>query len=132
MENSSTKKDIYHIHDKGYKDLYSKKEIALDLFKNMLDEAWAKGLTADDLTLVNKSFVTADYDETESDIVYSANINGTEMFFYILLEFQSTVDYRMPLRLLFYMTEILRYHTVNSKHDKSDKNLKIPAVIPMF
>ena len=26
-------KEMHHIHDKSYKDLYSKKEIALDLFK---------------------------------------------------------------------------------------------------
>ena len=27
------KKDIHHIHDKSYKDLYSKKEIAIDFSK---------------------------------------------------------------------------------------------------
>lgn len=122
---------MHNIHDKSYRDLYSKKEIAIDLFKNMLKEPWAKDLKEEDLTLVNKSFVTTDYDDTESDIVYSANINGTKVFFYILLEFQSTIDYRMPLRLLFYMCEILRYDAVNAKHKKSDKNLKIPAVVPL-
>lgn len=30
------KKDIHHIHDKSYKDLYSKKEIAIDLFKSLV------------------------------------------------------------------------------------------------
>ena len=29
------RKDIHHIHDKSYKDLYSKKEIAIDLFKTL-------------------------------------------------------------------------------------------------
>ena len=37
----------------------------------------------------------------------------------------------MPLRLLFYMCEILREHAVNAKHKKYDKNIKIPAVIPI-
>lgn len=125
------KKDIHHIHDKSYKDLYSKKEIAVDLFKSLVGNEWTKYLVPENLTLVNKSYITADYEELESDIVYKANLNNTEVYFYILLEFQSTVDYRMPLRLLFYMCEILREHAVNAKHKKYDKNIKIPAVIPI-
>lgn len=125
------KKDIHHIHDKSYKDLYSKREIAIDLLKNLSNHSWVKDLKAEDLTLINKSYITSDYEETEADIVYKANINNNEVFFYILLEFQSTVDYRMPLRLLFYMCEILREYAVNADHKKYDKNIKIPAVIPI-
>ena len=129
--NKEFNKEIYHIHDKSYKDLYSKKEIALDLFRSQIKEPWTKEISLEDLTLVNKSFVTSDYEETECDIVYKAQINDTEVIFYILLEFQSTIDYRMPLRLLFYMCEILRDHSKNSNHKKSDKHLKIPAIIPI-
>ena len=125
------KKNIYHIHDKSYKDLYSKKEIAADLFKTLVDKKWTEYISPDNLTLVNKSYVTSDYEETEADIVYKANIKNSEVYFYILLEFQSTVDYRMPLRLLFYMCEILREYSVNAKHKKYDKNIKIPAIIPI-
>lgn len=131
MDEKRTKKNMHHIHDKSYKDLYSKKEIAIDLFKSLLKTEWTKDITTEDLTLVNKSFVTSDYEETECDIVYKANIKGTEVIFYILLEFQSTVDYRMPLRLLFYMCEILRDYANNAKHRKNDRKLKIPAIIPM-
>lgn len=122
---------MYHIHDKSYKDLYSKKEIAIDLFKNFINKEFTKDLKADDLTLVNKSFISSDYEETESDIVYKAKICDSEAIFYILLEFQSRVDYRMPLRLLFYMVEILREFSKNENHDKDDRNIKIPAVIPI-
>ncbi len=31
----------------------------------------------------------------------------------------------MPLRLLFYMCEILHEHAVNAKHKKYDKNIEI-------
>ena len=126
-----TKKDMYHIHDKSYKDLYSKKEIAIDLFKNFVNKEFTKDLKAEDLTLVNKSFISSDYEECESDIVYTAKIGDSEAIFYILLEFQSRVDYRMPLRLLFYMCEILREFSKNENHEKRDKNIKIPAVIPI-
>lgn len=122
---------MYHIHDKSYKDLYSKKEIAADLFKSLIDEKWTEYITPENLTLVNKSYITSDYEETEADIVYKSKINNNEVFFYILLEFQSTVDYRMPLRLLFYMCEVLREYAVNAKHKKYDKNIKVPAVVPI-
>ena len=85
-------KDEYHLHDKSYKSLFSNKEIALDLFKNQLKKEWADRLTVDDLTLIDKSFITADYRELESDLVYKAIIDGEEVFFYILIEFQSTID----------------------------------------
>ena len=124
-------KNIHHLHDKGYKDLFSKKEIAADLFKNVIKEKWSKEITPSNLTLVNKSFVTSDYEDTECDIVYKSNFGDTEMIFYILLEFQSRIDYSMPLRLLFYMTEILREYSKNANHKKYDRNLKIPAIIPI-
>ena len=77
--NKEFNKEIYHIHDKSYKDLYSKKEIALDLFRSQIKEPWTKEIRLEDLTLVNKSFVTSDYEETECDIVYKAQINDTEV-----------------------------------------------------
>ena len=57
-----------HLHDKGYKDLFCKKEIAADLFKNVIKEKWSKEITPINLTLVNKSFVTSDYEDTVLEI----------------------------------------------------------------
>ncbi|MPQ43547.1 Rpn family recombination-promoting nuclease/putative transposase [Clostridium tarantellae] len=125
------KKDKNNIHDKSYKDLYSNSEVFLDLVKGMLKAPWAKDLKSEDLILTDKSYIASDYEEQESDIVYRATINGTEVIFYILLEFQSSIDYRMPLRLLFYICEILREYSKNQKHKPYNKNLKIPAVIPI-
>lgn len=128
---SRAKKHIHHIHDKSYKDLYSKREIALDLFKNISNAEWAKNLKAEDLELSNNTFVTADYSEQEADIIYKANVNGTEVVFYILLEFQSTVDYTMPLRLLQYMCQILNQYSANIDYKKYNKDIKLPAIIPI-
>jgi len=54
-----------------------------------------------------------------------------ELIKYILLEFQSTVDYRMPLRLFFYINEVLREHIKNSKDKRNRKGFNVPAVIPI-
>ena len=127
----SLKKDINNIHDKSYKDLYSNKEVFIDLVNKTLNATWAKELKVEQLTLVNKSYISSDYEETESDIVYKAKVNGKEVIFYILLEFQSSVDYTMPLRLFFYISEILREYAKNAKHKAYDKNIKIPAIVPL-
>ena len=72
-------------------------------------------------------------EENESDIVYKANIGGKEVIFHILLEFQSTLDYRMPLRLLLYINEILREHIKNLTVEdrKNKKGFKVPAIVPI-
>lgn len=91
----------------------------------------ARNIKQEDLILVDKSYITSDYEEKESDIVYKAKIGEKEVIFYILLEFQSSIDYRMPLRLLFYISEILRNDAKNTRHKASDKELKIPAYYTM-
>lgn len=129
--NEKVKKNMHHIHDKSYKDIYSKKEIAIDLFRNYVNKEFTKDLNSDNLTLVNKSYISSDYEESESDIVYRAKIGDNETIFYILLEFQSKIDYRMPIRLFFYISEILREYSKNHEHSKNDKNIRIPAVVPI-
>lgn len=125
------RKELNNIHDKSYKDLYSNKEVFIDLVQGMLKAPWAKELTPNKLKLVNKSYISSDYDEKESDIVYEGTIGDKKVIFYVLLEFQSSLDYRMPLRLFFYISEILREYAKNDNQKASDKNIKIPAVIPI-
>lgn len=51
------KKAINNIHDRSYKDLYSNKEVFLDLVKEMLKAPWAKGLKEENLVLVDKEYI---------------------------------------------------------------------------
>ncbi|WP_308415523.1 hypothetical protein [Sporanaerobium hydrogeniformans] len=44
----------------------------MNLISDFTEEQWKKELTSDNLTLVNKSFILADYEEVEADIVYQA------------------------------------------------------------
>lgn len=85
------RKDINNIHDKSYKDLFSKKEVFINLVQNFVKNSWSDGLREENLELVNKSYILSDYEELESDIVYKANIGDNEVVFYVLLEFQSIV-----------------------------------------
>jgi predicted transposase YdaD len=55
------------------------------------------------------SFVLQDFKRQEADLVYRVNLNSQDVVFYLLLEMQSSVDFRMPYRLLLYQVEIWRY-----------------------
>ncbi|UZW16294.1 Rpn family recombination-promoting nuclease/putative transposase [Clostridium pasteurianum] len=73
-----------------------------------------------------------DFKEEEADIVYRVNIDGNDIIFYVLLEFQSKVDFSMPIRLLMYMTEIWRDELKNTDTKiKKRKDYKLPAIVPM-
>ncbi|ADL50877.1 Rpn family recombination-promoting nuclease/putative transposase [Clostridium cellulovorans] len=121
-----------NLHDKSYKDLFSNKETFLSLIQTFVSNTWGSKLTKENLVLVDKSYVLSDYEELESDIVYKARIGDHEVFFYMLLEFQSYVDYRMPIRLLLYMIEIWREILKNtSEKEFKRKSFRLPAVVPI-
>lgn len=122
---------VHHPHDKGYKELYSNKEVFLDLLHNILRLDWAEDVKPEDLTLVNKSYVAADYSEMESDLVYRMRLDGKDTIVYVLMEMQSAVDCRMPVRLLFYINEMLREHMKEKAFSASDTEIWIPAVLPI-
>jgi predicted transposase/invertase (TIGR01784 family) len=124
--------DINNVHDKSYKDLFSNKETFLSLIQTFINDSWGSRISKEDLTLVNKSYVLDDYEELESDIVYKAKLGEQEVYFYILLEFQSMVDYRMPIRLLLYMIEIWRGVLKDTESKKfKRKSFKLPPIIPI-
>ncbi|MDR3594799.1 Rpn family recombination-promoting nuclease/putative transposase [Clostridium sp.] len=126
------KNKVHHEHDVGYKHIFSHKGTFLELLRSFAKKEWANLINEEDLILVDKSYILSDFEEEESDILYKVNINGEEVIFYVLLEFQSKVDFQMPMRLLFYMTEVWRDVLKNT--DKSElkrKSFRLPAVIPI-
>ncbi len=126
------KKDINNIHDKSYKTLFSNKEIFLNLIQDFTDHAWSKSIHPENLILVDKSYILSDYEELEADIVYRGKVGDKEVIFYVLLEFQSSIDYSMPIRLLFYMIEIWRDVLKDIKAEAiKKKEFKLPAILPI-
>lgn len=126
------KRDMHHIHDKSYKDLFSNKELLVKMIQNFVESPWGKEINEDNMELVNKSYILSDYEELESDIVYKATIGNKEVIFYILLEFQLYVDYSMPIRLFLYISEIWREILKNTKKiEAKSKEFKLPAIVPI-
>ena len=119
-------------HDKRHKELLSNKKSFLSLLKDCVKEPWVYEIDEDSITKTNNSFILQDFSEKEADIVYEATLNGKKVIFYILLELQSTVDYRMPYRLLLYIVEILRYYYNHADiNERDNKDFKFPVVFPI-
>jgi len=119
-------------HDKRHKELLSNKKSFLSLLRDCVKEPWVYELDEDSITKTNNSFILQDFSEKEADVVYEATLNGRKIIFYILLELQSRVDYRMPYRLLLYIVEILRYYYNHADvNERDNKDFKFPVVFPI-
>jgi predicted transposase/invertase (TIGR01784 family) len=94
-------------HDTGYKELFSYPEFVQQLIEGFAPAEIA-GLM-DFTTLANHSgnYITPLFEERFEDVVWSVQVtwqgNTQRVFLYILLEFQSSVDARMPIRLMHYV-----------------------------
>ncbi len=111
----------HHSHDKVYRDLlYDKQEFHLflkDFFSYTLKYNIEK---------YNRNFVTRDYSDKYSDIVFKLNNYPA----YILLEHQSSKDNSIAYRLYKYYNLILEDSVDNDK--LHIKNYKIPLITPIL
>jgi len=89
-------------------------------------EDFVKDLTENDLELADKTFVSQDMLDRESDLLYKVNLNGKETYIYILIEFQSTPDKAIPVRMFQYILLLYDQLLKNSK-----KGL-LPNVFPLL
>jgi len=121
-------------HDTRLKELFGNKEAFLSFLRDCVKAAWVEDIDPNSLKPIPKSFVLQDFRKKEADILYEAKLKsgGETIFFYVLLENQSRVDYRMAYRLLLYIVEILRdwYNHADEK-ERQRKNFKFPAVVPL-
>ena len=99
-----------HPHDAYFKDVFSDPGMAVVFFQEHLPEPVASRMDWTSLKLVPGSFVKQSLQQAHSDLLFSVQIKGLPSFLYLLFEHQTTVDDRMPLRLLGYVLEILRTH----------------------
>jgi predicted transposase/invertase (TIGR01784 family) len=121
-----------HIHDKGYKRILSKKENFLSLLRDFIAEPWVFDLKPDDLELVDKEFITAEFKGKEADVIYQVNRKNEKMLFYCLIELQSSVDHTIPFRLLVYMVELLkRVFDDTEPIIRERADFRLPAIIPI-
>jgi predicted transposase YdaD len=88
------------IHDVGYKYLFSNRTIFRQLLETFVPETWAREADFEAAETLDKSYISDHFKETESDLLYNVPLRDSEVYLYILLEFQSTVPRFMALHYL--------------------------------
>ena len=108
-------------HDKLFKKILENREQTAKFLDMVLGSG--KDITAKNLELYNKEFITDKFEKNETDIVYKVtNINV-----YIIIEHQSTADRTMPYRVRRYKTALM--DSVINKKEMKKASYKLPRII---
>jgi len=127
MAQEQDKKDSKQ-HDSGYKLLFSHPELVRDLLTGFVKEDWVKEMDFTTLQSVETSFITDDLRERHDDKIWRLKFREKWLYLYLLLEFQSSDDYFMAVRIMTY-TGLLYQDIIRSQSLKRGDTL--PPVVPM-
>ena len=121
----------HSIHDRGYKLLFSFLKIFQQLIDGYVDKEWKKRLDFQHSQKIDKSFILKEFQQVEADILYKVPLLGEqkEIFLYVLIEFQSTVDHGVAYRVLNYLNDVWFDIYKNADSDaRRQKTFKLPPV----
>ena len=108
-------------HDKLFKKILENRGQTAKFLDMVLGSG--KDITAKNLELYNKEFITDKFEKNETDIVYKV----TNLNVYIIIEHQSTADRTMPYRVRKYKTALMD-SAINKKEMKK-ASYKLPRII---
>ena len=116
-------------HDQSYKQLFSYPRMIEDLLIGFVREDWVSQLNFETLEKVNASFVSETNRQREADMIWRVRMKDTWLYVYLLLEFQSSVDRTMALRMMTYIG--LFYQDLAKSSEYKDKEHLLPPVLPL-
>jgi hypothetical protein len=119
---------MHKVHDHSYKLLFSEPQIVIDLLEGFVHESWVNKLDFTTLEKVPTSFITDDLRVREDDIIWRVKQKDTWVYIYLLIEFQSTIDPFMAVRVPLY-TLLLYQDLIKTK--QITKNKLLPPVFPV-
>lgn len=97
-----------------------------DLLRGFVNEPWLAELDLETLEKVSGSYVADDLRDREDDIIWRVRFHDRWLYLYLLLEFQSTVDPFMAVRILTYLG--LLYLDLQRQQPSGQK---LPPVLPI-
>jgi hypothetical protein len=119
-------------HDPSYRLLFSHPRMVEDLLRGFVHEDWLSRLDFRTLERVNGSFVTEGLKARRSDVIWRVRWGeegeGGWFYLYLLMEFQSTPDPFMAVRLLVYEGLLLQELIREGGLTPSDR---LPPVLPI-
>ncbi|WP_300988990.1 Rpn family recombination-promoting nuclease/putative transposase [Thiocapsa sp.] len=115
-------------HDSGYKLLYGHAAMVRDLLRGFVPGDWVQALDLETLERCSGSYVTDDLRDRADDIVWRLRWGPDWLYVYLLLEFQSTVDPWMAVRIQTYLgllyQDLIRAGTLSAAG-------RLPPVLPV-
>jgi len=115
-------------HDNSYKLLFSHAEMIRDLLLGFVKEEWVRELDFNTLEKVSSSYVSDDIRDRHDDIIWRVKWGKSWLYVYLLLEFQSTIDRYMPVRIMTYIG-LLYQDLIRAAQLGTDG--KLPPVLPV-
>ncbi|WP_242476718.1 Rpn family recombination-promoting nuclease/putative transposase [Halochromatium glycolicum] len=123
---------ISNHHDTGYKELFSHPEFVQQLIEGFAPPEIAALMDFSTLRNHSGNYITRLFEERFEDVVWSLEVHWQgltqRLFLYLLIEFQSTVDPSMPLRMLHYVACFYQ-HLIKTKVTTLAQGL--PPILPI-
>ena len=118
----------YQFQDKTWRKFFSHPDMLKELLEGFIAEEFIREINFEKIKKLNNTYINKKFKKRETDLIVKLlTYKGVETYIYLLLEFQSTVDKYMALRLLNYIT--LFYQDLIDQGQVKDKLL--PAVFPV-
>jgi len=115
-----------HDHDRRYKQLFSHPLMVRRLIESFVDEPFLSSEEIIAVEPVEKETIAAYIESRESDVLWKVRTRTSELYIYVLIEFQSSVEHDMPFRFLEYVARLyqlwLRVHG----------GTKVPPIFPVL
>ncbi|ABV78702.1 Transposase and inactivated derivative [Rickettsia bellii OSU 85-389] len=113
-------------HDEIIRSAFENPLVSKEFFEMHLPPHIQNLISFEKLKMEKDSFVDKRLKKSIVDILFSAKFGEKKGYLYLLLEHQSTPEYKMALRLFRYMFKIAEYHK------KSTKSKKLPFIYPLI
>jgi len=113
-------------HDALFHKTFTNVENAAAELRRALPQELASRIDFSSLEVRGSRYCDQALASTESDLLLSATIDGTEALLYVLVEHQSKVSATMPLRLLRYMSGIWEQHLAQRPAAR-----ELPPIVPV-
>lgn len=116
-------------HDHSYKLLFSQQILVRDLLRGFVPQDWVGQLDYDTLEKVGTEYISNELLRRSNDLVWRLRLNGEKwLYVYVMLEFQSSNEPWMALRLMTYIG--LLYQDL-VRNGKLTENGKLPPIFPI-
>lgn len=114
--------------DASYKMLFSFKEMVADLVRGFFPKGWLQRLKFDTLELMPCAFVADNLSQRHADMLWRVKVDDEWVYLCLLLEFQSSVDPYMAVRMVNYIS-LAYQRLIRSGAVLDDRRL--PPVLPV-